>query len=98
MHLDLICVESYLVLVEEAHYGRAAARLHVTSPTLTKRVQRLERQLKVRLLERGPSGVVALTPSGVRLGLDAGPLLEHERAAREAAQRGTAATPLDVLA
>lgn len=84
MHLDLVCVESFLVLTQEAHYGRAAARLHITSPTLTKRVQRLERQLKARLLERGPSGVVSLTPAGARLGADAGPLLEHERTAREA--------------
>ncbi|MDQ3611020.1 MAG: LysR family transcriptional regulator [Actinomycetota bacterium] len=84
MHLDLVCVESFLILSEEAHYGRAAARLHITSSTLTKRVQRLERQLKVRLLERGPCGVLALTPAGTRLGTDAGPLLEHERAAREA--------------
>ncbi len=87
MHLDLVCVESFLVLIEEGHYGRAAARLHVTSPTLTKRVQRLERQLKVRLLERGPGGVVALTAAGSTLGGEAGPLLEHERTAREAAQR-----------
>ncbi len=98
MHLDLVCVESFLVLIEEGHYGRAAARLHITSPTLTKRVQRLERSLKVRLLDRGPSGVVALTAAGSTLRSDAGPLLAHERSAREAAQRRAARALQDASA
>ena len=32
MELDLGLASSFLVLAEEGHYGRAAARLHVTSP------------------------------------------------------------------
>ena len=56
MELDLGLASSFLVLAEERHYGRAAARLHLTSPALTKRIQRLERQLGVVLLQRGPAG------------------------------------------
>ena len=91
MHLDLDGVESFVVLVEEGHYGHAAARLHVTSPTLTKRVQRLERHLRVRLFHRDQNGMLGLTEAGVRLAAAAGPLLEHELATRRAV-RGCAAT------
>lgn len=82
MHLDLNCLESFVVLAEEKHFGRAAARLHLTSAALTKRLQRLERDLKVRLVERDSAGVLALTPEGQRLAADAGPLLAHERVTR----------------
>src|SRR5664280_173643 len=58
MDLDLGLVESFLVLVRERHYGSAAAALHLTSPALSKRIQRLEQQLRrefpqVRLICRG---------------------------------------------
>ncbi|WP_341359043.1 LysR family transcriptional regulator [Georgenia sp. M64] len=90
MHLDLDCAESFAVLAQERHYGRAAARLHLTSPTLTKRIQRLERQLGVQLLLRGPGGVVALTAGGARLAVELGPLLAHEVRVRRASRgRGT---------
>ena len=51
--MDLGLVASFMTLVDEEHFGRAAARLHLTSPALTKRIQRLERQLGVTLIERG---------------------------------------------
>ena len=88
MELDLSLASSFLVLVEEGHYGRAAARLHVTSPALTKRVQRLERQLGVVLLQRGPAGVLRVTAAGLRFAEVAGPLLAHAEAARQAARQG----------
>lgn len=67
MHLDLQCAESFVVLSEEMHYGRAAARLYVSSPALSRRIVRLEHQLSVTLLVRGPTGVVVLTPAGVQV-------------------------------
>jgi DNA-binding transcriptional LysR family regulator len=48
MDLDLSCVASFLVLLDERHYGRAAAKLNLTSSALSKRIQRLERQVGVR--------------------------------------------------
>jgi DNA-binding transcriptional LysR family regulator len=53
--LELELVANFLVLMREMHYGRAAARLHLTQAALTKRIQRLERQLGVVLLERPPA-------------------------------------------
>ena len=87
MDLDLGLAASFLVLVQERHYGRAAARLHVTSPALTKRIQRLERQLGVALIERGPVGVLCVTGAGRRFADAAGPLLAHAESARASALR-----------
>ncbi len=88
MELDLSLASSFLVLAEEGHYGRAAARLHLTSPALTKRIQRLERQLGVVLLQRGPAGVLRVTAAGLRFAEATGPLLAHAEAARQAARQG----------
>src|SRR3954453_14486633 len=77
MNLDLDLAADFLVLVEERHYGRAAARLYLTPPALTKRMQRLERLLGVVILERGPAGVLRLTAAGERFAREAAPLLAH---------------------
>ena len=96
MRLDLECLESFLVLVQEGHYGRAANRLQIASPALSKRMQRLERQLKVRLLERGPAGVVGLTAEGARVAAEAEPLLAQERRVCRAAQGHVSVVTLGV--
>jgi len=84
--LDLNCVASYLVLLEERHFGRAAVELHLTSTALGKRLQRLERQLGVTLIERGPAGFVGVTSAGYRFARAAKPLLEQARAAADTAR------------
>lgn len=53
-------------LVEESSYTRAAERVHLTQPALTRSIQALEETLGVRLLDRTPSGV-SLTQSGQSL-------------------------------
>ena len=88
-HLDLNCVSSFVVLAEEAHYGRAAARLHVTPSTLSKRIQRLERQVGVELVARDGGGVAGLTAAGAQLASSAPPLLAHANAVRATAKAGT---------
>jgi DNA-binding transcriptional LysR family regulator len=85
--LDLDCVASYLVLLEEGHYGRAAHRLSLTRGALTRRVQRLEGQLGVVLLDRGTAGVVGPTGAGRQFGRDAVPLLALAAATADAARR-----------
>ncbi len=86
MDLDVGLIPGLLALAEEGHYGRAAARLHLTTSALTKRVQRLERQVGATLLERGPAGVLGLTPAGQRFVVAAEPLLAQAAAACQAAQ------------
>ena len=92
MDLDLRCVASFLILAETGHYGRAAAQLHVTTAALTKRIQRLERQVGVPLLIRDTAGVTGLTAAGRRFATEAESLLAAAQVARAAA-RGEAASP-----
>jgi LysR family hydrogen peroxide-inducible transcriptional activator len=54
----------YLVaLADERHFGRAARRCHVSQPTLSAQIRKLEDSLGVSLLERRPRQV-ALTATG----------------------------------
>ena len=85
--MDLELVASFMTLVDEARFGQAAARLHLTSSALTKRIQRLERQLGVPLIDRGSAGALALTPAGQQFAADAVALLAHANAACEAARQ-----------
>lgn len=62
--MELRELASFLAVVEEGQFARAATRLFLSAPAVTGHVQRLERELGVRLLERSP---LALTPAGERL-------------------------------
>ncbi|BCJ66261.1 LysR family transcriptional regulator [Polymorphospora rubra] len=55
-----------LVLAEELHFGRAAARLFMTQPALSRQIKALEDRLTIRLVERTTRTVV-LTPAGQAL-------------------------------
>lgn len=63
MRVTLRQVEAFLAVAEEQHFGRAAARLHVSSPWLSQTIKDLERILGVRLLSRTTRSV-ALTNAG----------------------------------
>ena len=54
-----------LVLAEELHFGRAAARLAMTQPPLSELIRKLEAKIGARLFER-TTRAVRLTPASVR--------------------------------
>ncbi|RTL49435.1 MAG: LysR family transcriptional regulator [Rhodocyclaceae bacterium] len=53
----------FTVLAEELNYGRAAAKLHISQPPLTRQIQQMEEELGVQLFLRTPKGV-ELTAAG----------------------------------
>ncbi|MFD0788684.1 LysR family transcriptional regulator, partial [Micromonospora azadirachtae] len=65
MDFDLSQVRAFVVTAELRHFGKAAARLHLTQQALSKRVRRLEQQLGEALFVRDSRGV-ELTGAGAR--------------------------------
>ena len=94
--IDVRQLECFIAVAEERHFGRAAARLHMTQPPLTRRITRLEREIGAQLFVRTRAGV-DLTGAGLVLLERARRIVELSRNAVErtrladAGQAGTLA-------
>src|ERR1700704_1397108 len=60
---DIMQLRCFVAVAEELHFGRAAMRLNMTQPPLSRQIQVLERIIDAPLLER-TSRNVRLTPAG----------------------------------
>jgi DNA-binding transcriptional LysR family regulator len=91
--VELRQLRYFVTLAEELHFGRAAEREHIVQSALSQQVQRLERELGVRLLERSTHHV-GLTTAGAVFLVEARQILARVALAAEVARSavGAAAT------
>lgn len=82
--LDLRLVRCFTVVADHLHFGRAAAALYLTQPSLSRHIYRLEEHVGVRLLDRTPQGT-RLTDAGEAFLPRARALLEASAAATSSA-------------
>jgi DNA-binding transcriptional LysR family regulator len=78
-NVDLRRLRYFVTVAEERHFGRAADRLHMSTPPLSQRIRELEAELGLTLFER-TSRSVELTDAGERM-------LGEARAVLRAAER-----------
>jgi len=90
--MELRQLRYFVTLAEELHFGRAAAREHIVQSALSQQVQRLERELGVRLLERSTHHV-SLTAAGAVFLVEARQILAHVDRAAIIARTATGASP-----
>ena len=83
--MELRHLRYFVAVGEEQHYGRAALRLRVVQPALSRQIQDLEEEVGFKLFERLPRGV-KLSPAGKLFLEDARRILQdvNEAAARAA--------------
>ncbi|MFK4136219.1 hydrogen peroxide-inducible genes activator [Pseudomonas luteola] len=78
----------YIVtLAQEQHFGRAAERCHVSQPTLSVGVKKLEDELGILIFERSKTNV-RLTPTGESIIVQAQKVLEQAQGIRDLAKAG----------
>ncbi|MEW6133129.1 MAG: LysR substrate-binding domain-containing protein [Pseudomonadota bacterium] len=65
-----------LAVAREKHFGRAAEACHVSQPTLSVAIRKLEEELGVTLFERGGGGELSITPAGERVAEQAANIFE----------------------
>jgi len=91
MKYTLEQLRGLVAVAEELHFGRAAARLRMTQPPLSRQIQKLEAAVGAQLLERD-NRRVALTPAGEAFLAEARRILAIAEAAPDLAQRVSSGT------
>lgn len=84
--MELRQLAGFVAVAEERNFGRAAGRLYVTQPALSRLVKKLELELGVALFDRSTHHV-ELTPAGHAFLGRAREVLAHAEEAAEAARQ-----------
>lgn len=84
--MELHSLRYFVAVAEELHFGRAAARLHITQPALSRQIQGLEEELDVKLLQR-TKRTVELTEAGTAFLVEVRKALQQVESAIHIAQR-----------
>ena len=84
--MELRHLRYFIAVAEELNFTRAAKRLYLAQPSLTRQIRHLEEELDVRLLDRGNKRV-SLTAEGTSFLVDAKRLVEQSLESMAAVQR-----------
>ncbi|MFJ9605160.1 LysR family transcriptional regulator [Kitasatospora sp. NPDC101176] len=96
--MELRTLRYFVAVAEELHFGRAATRLHMSQPPLSRAVRQLEAEVGALLFDRSPTGVT-LTAVGAVLLDEARALLDHADRVRVrvSAAAGSATVTVGIL-
>jgi len=96
--MELRTLRYFVAVAEERHFGRAATRLHMSQPPLSRAIKQLESNMGAALLQRSTAGVM-LTPAGAELLGQARTLLDQadQVRARVAVAAGAATITVGIL-